>query len=79
MKYRGLFIGLTTLDCIYLSQSNLQTNQKIVAIDHLTVAGGPATNAAVAFGSLGNQGILMNVLGEHPLSQIIKQELSAFD
>lgn len=79
MKHQGLFIGLTTLDCIYLSQSNLQTNQKIVAIDHLTVAGGPATNAALAFSSLGNQGILMNVLGEHPLSQIIKQELTKYN
>jgi len=78
MKYRGLFIGLTTLDCIYLSQSNLRPNQKIVALDHLTVAGGPATNAALAFNHLGNQGILMGVLGLHPFSLIIKQELTEY-
>jgi len=78
MKYRGLFIGLTTLDCIYLSQSNLRPNQKIVALDYLTVAGGPATNAALAFNHLGNQGILMGVLGLHPFSLIIKQELTEY-
>jgi len=79
MKHRGLFIGLTTLDCIYLSQFNLQPNQKIVALDHLTVAGGPATNAAVAFNHLGNQGIIMSVLGLHPFSLMIKQELAEYD
>lgn len=78
-KSKGLFIGLTTLDCIYLSQSNLEPNEKVVALDHLTVAGGPATNAALAFGSFDNQGVLASVLGQHPFSLIIKQELIEYN
>ncbi|MEO0926583.1 MAG: sugar kinase, partial [Cyanobacteria bacterium J06643_13] len=39
MTYQGLFVGLTTLDFIYLSDRPLQSTQKIVAQDYLTVAG----------------------------------------
>ncbi|MEM8831892.1 MAG: sugar kinase [Cyanobacteria bacterium P01_G01_bin.19] len=76
MRYRGLFVGLTTLDCIYLSDRYPQANEKIVAKDYLTVAGGPATNAAVAFSYLGNQGKLLTVLGQHPMAQLIQSDLS---
>ena len=76
MTYRGLFVGLTTLDCIYLSDRHLQPNEKIVAQDYLTAAGGPATNAAVAFTYFGNEGKLLTVLGEHPLNQLITSDLT---
>jgi sugar/nucleoside kinase (ribokinase family) len=75
MRYRGLFVGLTTLDFIYLSDRPLQANQKLVAQDYLTVAGGPATNAAVAFNYFGNQGSLLSVVGKHPLTKLIKSDL----
>ncbi|MGB5633581.1 MAG: PfkB family carbohydrate kinase [Waterburya sp.] len=75
MHCRGLFVGLTTLDFIYLSDRPLAENQKLVAQDYLAVAGGPATNAAVAFNYLGNQSKLMTVLGQHPLTQIIRNDL----
>lgn len=78
MAYQGLFVGLTTLDFIYLSDRPLQQNQKLVAQDYLTVAGGPATNAAIAFSHLGNlenQSQLLAVLGQHPLTQLIKHDL----
>ncbi len=78
MNYQGLFVGLTTLDCIYLSDRNLQSNQKVVAKDYLTAAGGPATNAAVAFSYCGNQGKLLTVLGKHPLNQLIKSDLGNY-
>ena len=78
MNYRGLFVGLTTLDCIYLSDRHLQPNEKIVARDYLTAAGGPATNAAVAFGYLGNWGKLLTVLGQHPLNQLVKSDLQNY-
>ena len=78
MKYRGLFVGLTTLDCIYLSNSYLQPNQKIVAQDYLTAAGGPATNAAVAFSYFGNSSKLLTVLGQHPLSNLIVSDLDSY-
>ena len=78
MGYQGLFIGLTTLDCIYLSDRHLQPNQKIVAQDYLTAAGGPATNAAVAFNWFNNQGKLLTVLGQHPLSDLIRSDLQSY-
>jgi sugar/nucleoside kinase (ribokinase family) len=76
MTYRGLFVGLTTLDFIYLSDRPLQANQKVVAQDYLAVAGGPATNAAVAFNYFGNQGKLLSVVGKHPLTELIKSDLT---
>ena len=78
MPYRGLFVGLTTLDFIYLSDRLLQENQKLVARDYLTVAGGPATNAAVAFSYFDNQSKLLTVLGQHPLTQMIKNDLNNY-
>ena len=47
---RGLFVGLVTLDVVYLTDHPPTRNQKIVASDYTVAAGGPATNAAVAFG-----------------------------
>jgi sugar/nucleoside kinase (ribokinase family) len=76
MTYRGLFVGLTTLDFIYLSDRPLLANQKVVAQDYLAVAGGPATNAAVAFNYFGNQGKLLSVVGKHPLTELIKSDLA---
>ena len=78
MSYKGLFIGLTTLDCIYLSDRHIKPNEKIVALDYLTAAGGPATNAAVAFSFFGNRGKLLTVLGKHPLNQLIKSDLKNY-
>ena len=75
MQYRGLFVGLTTLDFIYLSDRPLQPNQKAIAQDYLTVAGGPATNAAVAFSSFGNRSKLFSVVGKHPLTALIEEDL----
>lgn len=76
MTYQGLFVGLTTLDFIYLSDRPLQSNQKIVAQDYLTVAGGPATNAAVAFADFGHQSQLLSVIGQHPLTELVKRDLA---
>ncbi|MGC9503545.1 hypothetical protein [Baaleninema sp.] len=50
---QGLFVGLTTLDVIYLSERLPQPDEKLVASDYTIAAGGPATNAAVSFSSLG--------------------------
>ncbi|MGC1307971.1 MAG: PfkB family carbohydrate kinase [Phormidesmis sp.] len=78
-KKHGLFIGLTTLDCIYQADHPPATNEKVVADKSLLVAGGPATNAAVAFsqlgGSEGNQATLVSVLGEHPLTTLLREDV----
>jgi sugar/nucleoside kinase (ribokinase family) len=75
----GLFVGMTTLDFIYLTPSIPQPNQKLVAIDAVTAAGGPATNAAVTFQYLGNRGRLLSAIGQHPCSQMIRADLAGLE
>lgn len=74
---KGLFVGLTTLDLIYLTSELPQSNQKIVALAQTIAAGGPATNAAVTFGYLKNQATVVSVLGKHPIIQLIMSDLDA--
>jgi sugar/nucleoside kinase (ribokinase family) len=76
MEKRGLFIGLITLDLIYLGEAPPQNNQKLVATDYTVAAGGPATNAAVTFSYLGNQSTVLGVLGSHPMTQLIQSDLN---
>jgi sugar/nucleoside kinase (ribokinase family) len=71
----GLFVGMTTLDLIYLAPQLPRSDQKIVAIDSTTAAGGPATNAAVAFQHLGNQAKLLSAIGQHPSTTMIRADL----
>lgn len=78
MSYRGLFVGLITLDIIYLADSPPQNNQKLVADDYTVAAGGPATNAAIAFAYLGNQASVMGVLGSHPMTQLIHNDFGNY-
>ncbi|GAB1539173.1 PfkB family carbohydrate kinase [Scytonema sp. NUACC21] len=78
MTNRGLFVGLVTLDLIYLAESPPQNNQKIVASDYTVAAGGPATNAAVAFSHLGNQATVLGIVGCHPMTQLIKEDLARY-
>ncbi|MGB3201621.1 MAG: PfkB family carbohydrate kinase [Nodosilinea sp.] len=72
----GLFVGLITLDCIYRVSHVPSSDEKIVAEDSLMVAGGPATNAAIAFAALGNRATLVGSLGQHPLTELIRAELA---
>lgn len=73
---RGLFLGLITLDCIYQAQRPPQSNEKLVADAAMLTAGGPATNAAIAFTALGSQATLMAALGQHPLTTMLRQDLA---
>ena len=72
---RGLFVGLVTLDLIYLVDRPPLPNQKLVAADYTMSAGGPATNAAITFSYLGNPAIVLGVLGNHPLAQLVLTDL----
>lgn len=74
----ALFIGLITLDLIYLAASPPQNNQKLVAIDYTVAAGGPATNASVTFSYLGNQSQILGSLGSHPMTQLISTDLENY-
>ena len=77
MGKHGLFVGMITLDLIYLTSGLTGRNQKIVALDCTVAAGGPATNAAVTFSYLGNQATLLGVLGTHPLKNMILTDLAS--
>ena len=59
---RGLFIGLSTVDVVYRIEA-LPTNAKSVASAQAVFAGGPATNAVIAFAALGGHGTLGSSLG----------------
>ena len=78
MKKNGLFVGLVTLDLIYLAQSPPNKNQKIVAADYTVAAGGPATNAAVTFSYLGDQSTLLGVIGSHPMTKLVRTDLENY-
>ncbi|MCU0525403.1 MAG: PfkB family carbohydrate kinase [Elainella sp. Prado103] len=75
----GLFVGLITLDVIYLIPQLPTANQKLVARDYTIAAGGPATNAAITFQYLEqnprSNSRLIGVLGCHALSQIVLADL----
>ena len=76
---KGLFVGLVTLDFIYLAADVPHPNQKIVATDYSFAAGGPATNAAVTFGYLGNLSTLLAVVGKHPMTNLILADLDSHE
>ncbi|UKO97083.1 sugar kinase [Nostoc sp. UHCC 0870] len=79
MTNHALFVGLITLDLIYLAESAPQNNQKLVASDYTVAAGGPATNAAVTFSYLGNQATVLGVLGSHPMTELIRGDLTIYN
>ncbi len=78
-KKQGLFVGLVTLDMIYLTAGVPQNNQKMVASDSMIHAGGPATNAAIAFSYLGNHATLLGAVGQHPLTALVYEELARYE
>lgn len=75
MSKHGLFVGLVTLDLIYLADAPPSANQKIVAQETTIASGGPATNAAIAFQHLGSSATLIGAIGSHPICHLIKSDL----
>lgn len=75
MPVRGVFVGLITLDLLYLTADLPDRNQKIVALDYTMAAGGPATNAAVTFSHLGNPARLLGSMGCHPMTTLVLADL----
>ncbi|MEO0397533.1 MAG: PfkB family carbohydrate kinase [Cyanobacteria bacterium P01_A01_bin.137] len=65
-----------TLDCIYQAQRPPQANEKLVAQAAMMVAGGPATNAAVAFSALGGQATVMASVGQHPVTALLREDMA---
>lgn len=70
-------MGLATLDVIQSVEGPPAPNQKVVALDSVVAAGGPATNAAVAAAHLGATVSLVTALAQGPIADIIRSDLAA--
>ncbi len=73
--HKGVFLGLATADIVYYVPHHPYNNQKMKAERQLAFAGGPASNAAVAFTAFGGQATLVTGLGSHPLAHVARQDL----
>lgn len=76
MSHAALFVGLATLDIVQQVDALPAPNEKTVAHGFCINAGGPATNAAVAFAACGGEPTLVTALGDHPLSGVIESDLA---
>ncbi|MDA0268197.1 MAG: PfkB family carbohydrate kinase [Cyanobacteria bacterium] len=76
MAKQGLFLGLVTVNVMYQTPIPLGSNEKRQADGMCLAAGGPATNAAIAFQGLGSQSRLLGAIGCHPLSSVIRDDLT---
>lgn len=77
MQYRGLFIGLTTVDIQYFADKFPKRNVKIKTTAPDILVGGPATNAAVAFSKLNKGAHLATVVGENSFTSFIQNDFQA--
>jgi sugar/nucleoside kinase (ribokinase family) len=75
---RGLFVGLATVDLVYVVDDLPPRNAKVSVPGQHIAAGGPATNAAVTFAFLGGNSALVTAVGQHPLGAVIRQDLDRF-
>ncbi len=73
----AVFVGLTTLDLGYAVPQYPAEDSKTTATEQFAGAGGPAANAAVAFAALGGTATLVTALGTHPLTDVVRADLSA--
>jgi sugar/nucleoside kinase (ribokinase family) len=69
-----IFIGLSTIDIVYLVDEFPDPNSKITALSQEVFVGGPATNASITFAHLGGRATLVTAVGSHVLAGAIKEE-----
>jgi sugar/nucleoside kinase (ribokinase family) len=75
---KGIFVGLSTIDVVYRVDALPGANSKAVASSQDVYAGGPATNAAIAFRHLGGEPTLVTTVGCHALASVIVAEVQRF-
>ena len=75
--FRGLFIGLTTIDVQYFVSTFPEANIKVKTLPPKILVGGPATNAAVAFAYLNGTAHLASANGNNAFSSFIKNDFEA--
>jgi len=71
----ALFVGLCTLDIVQVVAQMPGQNEKVTALRQSVAAGGPATNASVAFACLGGRATLLTGAGRHPLADGVRADL----
>jgi sugar/nucleoside kinase (ribokinase family) len=72
--YRGLFVGLTTIDIQHFVPEFPQPNKKVKTAPPQIFVGGPATNAAVAFSYLNKHAFLASAAGSNAFNQFVKDD-----
>lgn len=72
----GWFVGLSILDVVQRVDGFPKPNQKVVATDTWLAAGGPATNAAIAFAALGGRAVLWTALGAGAAADVVRADLA---
>ena len=75
MEPSALFVGLCTLDIVQVVAQMPGQNEKVTALRQSVAAGGPATNASVAFDCLGGRATLLTGAGRHPLADGMRADL----
>ncbi|WP_062289853.1 PfkB family carbohydrate kinase [Demequina phytophila] len=75
MTAAALFAGLATLDIVQLVERLPAPNEKVAALEFSVCAGGPAANAAVAFGRCGGSPLLVTALPDHELTELVIRDL----
>ncbi|WP_263253666.1 PfkB family carbohydrate kinase [Saccharopolyspora rosea] len=71
-----LLVGLSTVDLVQRVEAAPHPGEKVQSTSVETVAGGPATNAAVAVAALGGRARLLTALGAHPLAELARRDLA---
>jgi sugar/nucleoside kinase (ribokinase family) len=71
-----LLVGLCTVDVVHRVAALPAPGQKLQSTDVELVAGGPAANAAVTVAGLGGLARLVTVLGNHPLAELARADLT---
>ena len=72
---KGLFIGLTVLDCVYSLPDYPGEDSKNMSSRYLLDIGGPATNAACTFAALGGEATLISGIGKNAFSGFMQEAL----
>ncbi len=71
----GVFLGLTTVDIISYVNHYPSSNEKVRADQQLIFAGGPATNAAVAYAAFCHDVTMVTGLGTQALAGLARADL----
>jgi len=77
MNYRGLFIGLTSIDIQYFVDEYPEPNCKVKTNSLNLVVGGPATNAAVAFAKLNGRAFLASPTGKNAFTSFFEDDFNS--